>query len=290
MVMKIHKIETGNFKLDGGAMFGVVPKTLWQKAYPADENNLCNLSLRCLLVETGNRKILIDAGIGTKQDEKFLGHYYLNGSDTLEHSLQLAGSGREEITDVVLSHLHFDHCGGAVEINRKTNSYKPAFPNAFYWVSKDQWEWAMQPNAREKASYLKENLMPLMENQCIRFIESNTFLYPHFEIRLFYGHTAGMAIPVIHTGTGKSLVYTADLFPTAAHIPVSWVCGYDTQPLVSMQERADFLQEAFEKNYTFFFEHDLYTECCTLKQTEKGIRVGNTFSLKEFTGNNPVIP
>jgi glyoxylase-like metal-dependent hydrolase (beta-lactamase superfamily II) len=280
--MNLHVINTGNFKLDGGAMFGVVPKSLWQHAYPADENNMCNLSLRCLVVETEDRKIMIDAGLGTKQDERFLNFYYLNGSDSLEKSLQAEGLDRNEITDVILTHLHFDHCGGAVDYKPDTGTYKPAFPHAVYWVSKDQWEWALYPNPREKASFLKENFMPLSDHSCIRFIESNSFLSPQIEIRLFYGHTAGMAVPILHIGDNKTLVYTADLFPTAAHIPVSWVCGYDTQPLVSMKERAEFLSEACEKKYTFFFEHDIHTECLTLKRTEKGIRADKTLSLKEF--------
>lgn len=281
-IMNLHVINTGNFKLDGGAMFGVVPKSLWNRVYPADENNMCNLGLRSLVVETDDRKILIDAGLGTKQDDKFLGFYYLNGSDSLEKSLHSAGLVREEITDVILTHLHFDHCGGAVEYDPVADSYKPSFPGAGYWISRDQWEWAMHPNPREKASYLKENIMPLSEHDRIRFIDKNTFLLPKVEIRLFYGHTAGMAIPIVHLNNGKTLVYTADLFPTAAHLPLSWVCGYDTQPLVSMKEREDFLAEAFEKKYTFFFEHDINTECCTLKQTNKGIRPDRLMTLKEF--------
>ncbi len=280
--MNIRKIETGNFKLDGGALFGVVPKTLWQKAYPADANNLCNLSMRCLLVEDDTRKILINAGIGTKQDEKFLSHYYLNGADSLELSLKEEGIAPEAITDVVLTHLHFDHCGGAVINDTHSDTLKPAFPEATYWVSRDQWEWAVKPNAREKASFFKENYIPLIENNQLRFIEHSSFLFRAMEIRLFYGHTAGMAIPLIHTDDGHTLVYVSDLFPTTAHIPVAWVCGYDTQPLVSMKEREEFLHEAFQNNYTFFFEHDIYTECCTLKQTEKGIRPDRMMSLRDY--------
>lgn len=263
-------------------MFGVVPKSLWHKAYPADENNLCNFSMRCLVIETKGKKILIDAGLGTKQDERFLGFYYLNGNDSLEKSFHSTGLTREEITDVILTHLHFDHCGGAVEYDHASQSCKPAFPHAAYWVSKDQWAWALHPNPREKASYLKENFLPLKEHECIRFLESSGFLFPNVEVRLFYGHTAGMTIPILHLGKEKILVYSADLFPTAAHIPVSWVCGYDTQPLVSMKERAEFLNEACEKRYTLFFEHDIQTECCTLKQTEKGVRTDKFMSLQEF--------
>jgi glyoxylase-like metal-dependent hydrolase (beta-lactamase superfamily II) len=280
--MNLHVIETGNFKLDGGAMFGVVPKSLWYRAYSADENNMCNLSLRCLAVETEDRKILIDTGLGTKQDDKFLGFYYLNGTDSLEKSLLSSGLAKEDITDVILTHLHFDHCGGAVEHDPISDAYKPAFSGAVYWISRDQWEWAMHPNPREKASYLKENIMPLLDHDCIRFIEENTFLLPQVEIRLFYGHTAGMAIPVLHLNNDKTLVFTADLFPTAAHIPLAWLCGYDTQPLVSMKEREDFLAEAYEKKYTLFFEHDINTECCTLKQTNKGIRPDKFMTLEEF--------
>ena len=285
--MNLHAIETGNFKLDGGAMFGVIPKSLWHKVYPADENNLCNFSLRCLVAETNGRKILIDAGLGTKQNEKFFGYYFLSGSDSLEGSFHSSGLTKEEITDVILTHLHFDHCGGAVEYEPTTQSYRPAFPHATYWVSRDQWEWAMHPNPREQASYLKENMMPLMEKGCIRFIEGNTFLLPKVEIRLFYGHTAGLAIPLLHIDKDRTLVYTADLFPTIAHIPGSWVCGYDTKPLVSMKERSDFLAEAYEKRYTLFFEHDVNTECCTLKQTEKGIRADRLLTLKEFLNSWP---
>ncbi|MBN2762680.1 MAG: MBL fold metallo-hydrolase [Bacteroidales bacterium] len=283
--MNLHVIETGNFKLDGGAMFGVIPKILWQNVYPADENNLCNLSLRCLVIETEDKKILIDTGLGTKQDEKFFSYYSLNGEESLEKSLHSSGLTKEAITDVIITHLHFDHCGGAVTYDPVTGSYNPAFPNATYRVSRDQWEWAVNPNPREKASFLKENMIPLMNHERIRFIEKETFLFPRVEIRLFNGHTAGMAIPIIHLDSGKTLVYTADLFPTAAHIPVSWVCGYDTQPLVSMKEHADFLAEAFEKQYTLFFEHDINTECCTLKQTKKGIRADRFLSLREFLAN-----
>ncbi|MBN1413604.1 MAG: MBL fold metallo-hydrolase [Bacteroidales bacterium] len=280
--MNLHVINTGNFKLDGGAMFGVIPKSLWESQYAADENNLCNFSMRCLVVETDGRKIIIDAGLGTKQDEKFLRYYYLNGDDSLESSMRSHGISNKEITDVILTHLHFDHCGGAVEYDRVTQSYQPAFPSAVYWISRDQWDWAINPNPREKASCLKENFMPLMEHGCIRFIEKNIFLFPQIEIKLFYGHTAGLAIPILHIGENKTLVYAADLFPTAAHFPVSWVCGYDTQPLVSIRERTEFLNEAYEKQYTFFFEHDIRTECCTLKQTEKGIRPDRFMTLAEF--------
>lgn len=279
--MKIQKIETGNFKLDGGAMFGVVPKSLWQKVYPADENNMCNLSLRLLLVEENDRKILFDAGIGNKQDEKFLSHYYLNGDETLEKSLKDAGINKSEITDVVLSHLHFDHCGGAVEY---TGDRIPGltFQNAKYWCSRQQWEWAVKPNQREKPSYLNENIIPIYEQGRLHFFDDTFQLTPSIQIRLYNGHTEGLAVSFINYN-GKTIVYVADLIPTAAHIPSSWVCGFDTRPLVSFEERAKFLNEAHKNNYILFFEHDLFNECCTLQMTEKGIRMKEAFRLKNIT-------
>jgi glyoxylase-like metal-dependent hydrolase (beta-lactamase superfamily II) len=278
--MKIYKIETGNFKLDGGAMFGVVPKSLWNKVYPADENNLCNLSMRCLLIETEGRKILIDAGIGNKQDEKFFGHYFLNGEATLESSLIEQGIKKEDITDLILTHFHFDHCGGAIykDVN---NNLLLTFPNAAHWLSKSQFEWAMKPNQREKASYLRENIEPVIKSGKLHLIEEESMLTSNVQLRLFNGHTDGLIIPFIHYND-KTLVYMADLLPTAAHIPASWLCGYDTRPLISIEERNSFLLEAVNNNYTLFFEHDIDCECCSLKQTEKGIKMDRSFSLSEF--------
>jgi glyoxylase-like metal-dependent hydrolase (beta-lactamase superfamily II) len=278
--MNLYKIETGNFRLDGGAMFGIVPKSLWNKVYPADENNLCNLSMRCLLIETEGRKIIIDAGIGNKQDDKFLSHYYLNGNYSLEAFLAEHGFKKEGITDVILTHLHFDHCGGAVYKDVK-NNFQLTFPNAAYWVSKPQFEWAMKPNQREKASYLRENIDPIINSGKLHFIEKVGMLTSKIQLRLFNGHTEGLIIPFIKY-KNKTLVFTADLLPTAAHIPASWLCGYDTRPLISIEERNSFLSEAMQNNYTLFFEHDIYRECCNLKQTEKGIKMDKSFTLSEF--------
>ncbi|MFO7655832.1 MAG: MBL fold metallo-hydrolase [Bacteroidales bacterium] len=278
-MMTIRLIPSGNFKLDGGAMFGVVPKLLWQKKYPADGNNLCNLSMTPMLVEEDDRKILIDTGIGKKQDEKFFGYYYLNGSESLETSLTEYGLGRQDITDVILTHLHFDHCGGAVEYNSEEKSFNTTFPNAVYWCSRGQWEWAMNPNPREAASFLKENILPLKESGQLRFFENNFTLSPNIVIRLYNGHTNALAVPYIKY-RNRTVVFVADLLPTTAHIPLSWVCGYDTRPLISFNEKEAFLNEAVEYNYILFFEHDLYTPCCTLQLTDKGIRIKDT-------GNHP---
>jgi len=269
--MQIHLLETGNLMLDGGAMFGVVPKTMWSKVYPANELNLCNLSLRCLLVDTGNRVFLFNSGVGSKQDEKFLRHYYLNGEDTLEKSLQQAGYGKEDITDHVLTHLHFDHCGGSTEFNDTGDGYRTTFPNATYHISRQQWEWATQPNRREKPSYRKENLEPIAESGQLQLFEGNFHPVPEIELRLFDGHTEGMAVPLIRYGD-KTFMYTTDFIPTMANITLSWVCGYDTQPLKSLAEKESFLGEALEKDYILVFEHDYYTESCRLTMTEKGIR------------------
>ena len=270
--MKLISMESGNFKLDGGAMFGVVPKSLWQKVYPADQNNMCNLSLRLLYVEDEGRKILIDTGLGQKQDEKFFSYYYLNGDDSLEKSLYTAGIKKSDITDVILTHLHFDHCGGAVESFHGSKEYQTTFPNATYWCSNDQWLWSQKPNQREKASFLKENILPLSESGQLRFFNDNTGITSNIRIRLFHGHTVGLAVPVVKY-YDRTIVYISDLIPTAAHVPLSWICGYDVQPLVTFREKQQFLTEALNNDYILFFEHDLYTVCCTLENTEKGIRV-----------------
>jgi glyoxylase-like metal-dependent hydrolase (beta-lactamase superfamily II) len=278
--MELHVIDTGNLKLDGGAMFGVVPKTIWQKAYPADENNLCNWSMRCLLVVDGERKILIDNGIGDKQDEHFLKHYHLNGEASLEKSLESVGLSKDDITDMVLTHLHFDHCGGSIE-KVGEDRYEPAFKNATYWISKPQWEWAIQPNRREKASFLKENIFPIMESGQLKLVESEGELFPGFPVRLFNGHTEGQMIPFIRYN-GKTIVFMADLLPSAAHVPLPYVMAYDTKPLVTLQEKELFFKEAIENQYILFLEHDLYNECCILEQTEKGVRVQKAFPLSEI--------
>ncbi len=281
--MRIYKIETGNFKLDGGAMFGVVPKSMWNKVYPADENNLCNLAMRCMLIETEDRKILIDTGIGNKQSDKFFSYYYLNGDGSLEKSLQSLTIKPEEITDVILTHLHFDHCGGAV---KTTEDGKPVltFPNADYWISQQQWEWAMNPNQREKASFLPENYELLKAKGKLRFVSKEGLFTEKIYLRFYHGHSHGLIVPYIQY-KGHTLVFMADLIPTAAHIPESWVCGFDIEPLLSMEESKKFLTEALNHQYILFFEHDIDIECCTLKDTEKGIRMDWNFTFAEIPEN-----
>ncbi len=278
--MKLYKIETGNFKVDGGAMFGVVPKTLWQKKYPADENNLCNCSMRCLLVVDGKKKILIDNGCGNKQDEKFFSHYYLNGDDTLEKSLNKNGFTCDDITDVILTHLHFDHCGGGVKYNSK-NELELTFKNAIYHTSKQQWDWAINPNKREAPAYLIENLLPMYEKAKLNFIDENTDLFPNIKVKLYNGHTVGQVIPFINYN-GKTLVFVGDLIPVVANIPLSYISSYDLFPLDTLKEKQEFLNEAEKNNYILFFEHDLYNECCTVKDTIKGIRENDVFILSNF--------
>jgi len=258
-------------------MFGVVPKSLWNKVYPADENNMCNLATRCLLIQEKEKLILIDAGLGIKQSEKFFNYYYLNGNDSLEKSLTSHGFTANDITDLILTHLHFDHCGGAV-IKDNGNAYKLTFPNANYWVSKKQWEWSKNPNQREKASFLSENIVPIEQSGKLNFVDNSFDFSDAIHLKTYNGHTEGLLIPFINY-QDHTIVYVSDLFPTAANIPASWVCGFDTQPLVSMQEHAAFLEEATEKKYILFFEHDLYHECCTVKKTERGIGVDKFFSL-----------
>jgi glyoxylase-like metal-dependent hydrolase (beta-lactamase superfamily II) len=279
--MQLFPIETGNLKLDGGAMFGVVPKILWSRVYPADENNLCNWAMRCLLVVDGERKILIDNGIGDKQDWNFLRHYYLNGDDTLEKSLAKAGYAREDVTDVILTHLHFDHCGGSVEWNHDRTGYKLSFPNATYWVSKQQYDWAIEPNHRESASYLKENILPIEESGHLKLIEEEGEILPNITIKLYHGHTEGQAIPHINYN-GKTIVFMADLLPSTAHVPMPWIMGYDTRPLITLEDKTRFYKEALDNDYILFFEHDLYHECCRLIQTDKGVKVKDAFKLESI--------
>lgn len=278
--MKLYTIDTGFFKLDGGAMFGVVPKSMWQKLNEPDENNLCNWAMRCLLVEAEGRLILIDNGIGDKQDAKFLSHYYLNGDDTLDKSLAKHGFSKADITDVFLTHLHFDHCGGSIV--REGEKLVPAFKNAQYWSNENHWKWATEPNDREKASFLKENILPIKESGQLNFLPSseNKFLND-FSVRLVNGHTESMMLPQINY-KGKTIIYMADLLPSMAHIPVPYVMAYDTRPLETLMEKKSFLKEALDNEYILFFEHDPQIECCNLALTEKGIRANNTFKLKEI--------
>jgi len=284
--MKLYPIETGLFKLDGGAMFGVVPKTIWQKSNPADELNMCTWSMRCLLIEDGNRLILIDTGIGNKQSEKFFSHYYLHGEDTLDKSLAAQGFHRNDITDVFLTHLHFDHCGGAIERNPSGEGFRPAFPAATFWSCERHWQWATHPNAREKASFLQENIIPLKESGQLRFIDrpsdfASTAL--GFDVLFVDGHTDSMMIPHIPY-QGRTVVYMADLLPSAGHIPLPYVMGYDTRPLITLEEKGRFLEEAAKREHVLFFEHDSVNECATLVQTEKGIRASETFRFSELFG------
>ena len=279
--MKLTVIDTGNFKLDGGAMFGVVPKSIWQNYNPADENNMCNWAMRCLLVEDGNRLILIDTGIGQKQSDKFYGYYYLNGNNSLSKSLHKAGVDFKDITDVLLTHLHFDHCGGAVKWNQNRDGYEPAFPNATYWSHPEHWNHALHPNVREKPSFLEENIMPISQSGQLKFIPDGLKLTDTIEMLLANGHTEKMMCPKLKIGY-KTLVYMADMIPSVAHIPVNYVMGYDIRPLQVMEEKAAFLKEAVDNNYILFFEHDRSIECATVGMTEKGIKVARTGMLSEF--------
>ena len=279
--MNLYSIHTGFFKLDGGAMFGVVPKSIWQKLNPPDEKNLCTWSMRCLLVEDENRLVLIDNGIGNKQDEKFLSHYYLHGEQSLDASLQAQGFHRNDITDVFLTHLHFDHCGGSIE--RKGEALVPAFPNATYWSNESHWNWAVKPNDREKASFLKENILPIAETGQLKFIkEKDGFsLTNNISIRFVYGHTEAMMLPEI-LYKDKTIVFMADLLPSVAHLPIPYVMAYDMFPLKTLSEKKQFLEEAEGNDYILFFEHDARYECCTLQKTEKGIREKEMFKLEEI--------
>lgn len=280
--MNLYVINTGFFKLDGGAMFGVVPKTLWQRTNPADENNLCTWAMRCLLIEDGDRAILIDNGIGDKQDQKFFSHYYLHGDDSLAKSLRQAGFDHKDITDMFLTHLHFDHCGGGVVYDRGADKYQVTFEHAKYWSNQQHWEWATHPNAREKASFLKENILPVQEQGHLEFIEAGQ-LSPFDNLDIIYmdGHTEKQMLPKIRY-KDKTIVFVADLIPSASHVPIPYIMGFDVRPLKTVKEKTDFLQEAYENDYILFFEHDPVVECCNLKMTEKGIRVNETFALKDI--------
>ncbi len=286
--MKLYSINTGYFKLDGGAMFGVVPKSIWNNINPADENNLCSWALRCLLIEDGNRLILVDNGNGDKQDAKFFSHYHLHGNDTLDKSLTKYGFGKDDITDVFLTHLHFDHCGGS--IIREGEKLAPAFKNATYWNNKAHWDWAVNPNDREKASFLKENILPIEESGQLKFIEvqngkneklGETVFTENISVRFVNGHTQAMMLPQIKY-KNRTVVFLADLLPSAGHIPLPYIMGYDMFPLTTLHEKKYFLKEAVENDFILFFEHDPVHECCTLHQTEKGIRPKDFFKLEEI--------
>ncbi|WP_268035345.1 MBL fold metallo-hydrolase [Algoriphagus sp. PAP.12] len=279
--MELYTVNTGLFKLDGGAMFGVVPKVLWSRSNEADENNLCTWAMRSLLVVDGNRVVLIDNGIGDKQDAKFFSHYYLHGDDSLEKSLKNLGVGYHQITDNFLTHLHFDHCGGGIKYGSH-GQYEATFPRATYWSNPDHWKWATEPNPREKASFLEENILPMEELGQLQFtdLETNS-LFPGFDFITVDGHTDKQMLPKLQY-KGKTLVFVADLLPSVGHIPIPYVMGYDTRPLLTMDEKAKFLEEAAREGYILFFEHDPVNECCTVKMTEKGVRVDQTFKLHEI--------
>jgi glyoxylase-like metal-dependent hydrolase (beta-lactamase superfamily II) len=279
--MKLYSINTGYFKLDGGAMFGVVPKSIWDKLNPSDNNNMCNWAMRCLLIEDGKRLILVDNGMGNKQDAKFFGHYYLNGDDSLEKSLAKHGFSKDDITDAFLTHLHFDHCGGSID--KVGDKYLPAFKNATYWSNERHWEWATKPNDREKASFLKENIFPIKESGQLKFIDAKDGISfnEKIKVRFMNGHTDAMMLPQI-TYKDKTIVYMADLLPAVAHIPVPYIMAYDTRPLETLAEKKSFISEAQKNDYILFFEHDPNIECCSLQLTERGVRSKDNFKLEDI--------
>ena len=284
--MKIYPIEAGNFKLDGGAMFGVVPKTIWNKTNPADENNMIDIAARCMLIEDGNRLILIDTGMGNKQSEKFFGYYSLWGNHSLDKSLAKYGFQRDDVTDVFMTHLHFDHCGGSVNWNATKTGYEVAFKNAKFWTNDNHWEWAIKPNAREKASFLSENILPILESGQLNFIkrpESDFGISDELGFGIFYvnGHTEKMMIPHIQY-QDKTIVFCADLIPTAGHLPIPYVMGYDTRPLLTLPEKTKFLNAAVEKNYYLWLEHDAHNQIITVENTEKGIRIKEVFNCEDI--------
>jgi glyoxylase-like metal-dependent hydrolase (beta-lactamase superfamily II) len=283
--MRINAINTGNFKLDGGAMFGVVPKSIWSKTNPADANNMCDWSMRSLLIEHENRLILIDTGIGNKQEDKFFSHFYLSETDQFEKKLNTLGYTKSDITDVILTHLHFDHCGGAIEWNKDRTFLQPSFKNATYWSNEQHWDWAVNPNPREKASFLKENILPIQESGQLNFVTKNSNfesnVFPNIDILFVDGHTDAMMIPHIRY-KNKTIVFMADLLPSTGHIPLPYVMGYDTRPLITLTEKEHFLNQACTNDFILFLQHDPINECCTLTHTEKGVRLQETFKFNEL--------
>lgn len=285
--MKLYPVNAGNFKLDGGAMFGVVPKSLWTRTNPCDENNMCSWAMRCLLIEDGDRLMLVDTGIGDKQSEKFFSYYFMHGNDTLEKSMAAHGFTYDDVTDVFLTHLHFDHCGGAIQNNAAGTFLEPAFKNAIYWSNGNHWKWATEPNPREKASFLKENINPIEESGQLKFLDaSNEILenaFPNIDVLFANGHTDAQMIPHINY-KGKTVVFMADLLPSTGHIPLPYVMGYDTRPLLTLDEKAKFLNRAADEEFVLFLEHDSVNECCTLQHTEKGVRLKEAFAFNELFG------
>jgi glyoxylase-like metal-dependent hydrolase (beta-lactamase superfamily II) len=282
--MKLYPIETGNFKLDGGAMFGVVPKSIWQKTNPADANNMCSWSMRCLLIEDGDRLILVDTGMGTKQAEKFFSYYYLFGDNSLQKSIEKLGFSLDDITDVILTHLHFDHCGGAISLDGN-GGFRPTFKNATYWSSERHWKWATEPNGREKASFLTENISPIQHSGQLKFAQRSgnltENLFPNIDLLFVDGHTDSQMLPMINY-KGHKIVFMGDLLPSTGHIPLPYVMGYDTRPLITLEEKGLFLTKAASENYILFLEHDIMNECCSVVQTDKGVRLDTCLILKDL--------
>jgi glyoxylase-like metal-dependent hydrolase (beta-lactamase superfamily II) len=277
--MKLHPIHAGLFKLDGGAMFGVVPKSIWSRSNASDEYNMCTWAMRCLLIEDGNRLILIDNGIGDKQSEGFFSHYYLHGDESLNGGLKKVGINETEITDMMLTHLHFDHCGGGIK--REGEHLIPTFGNATYWSNEDHWQWATKPNPRERASFLMENILPMQESGHLKFVALENQQDLPFDLIFVDGHTEKQMLPKI-SYKGQTLVFVADLLPSVGHIPLAYVMGYDTRPLITMDEKARFLSEAAENNYVLVFQHDSVNECCTVQKTDRGVRVDQVFPFSEL--------
>lgn len=284
--MKLHSVEAGNFKLDGGAMFGVVPKSIWNKTNPADHENMIEMAARCLLIEEGNKLTLVDTGMGDKQSDKFFGYYHLWGNHSLDQSLKRIGFNRDDITDVFMTHLHFDHCGGSIKWNKDRTGFEPAFKNAQFWSNKKHWQWATEPNPREKASFLKENILPLQESGQLHFIETPESHFAEktalgFGVLFVNGHTEKQMLPHIHH-QGKTFVFTADLLPTAGHVPLPYIMGYDTRPLLTLDEKSDFLNKAADHQYYLILEHDPYHEIITVEHTERGVRLKETFTFEQL--------
>ena len=284
--MKLYPIAAGNFKLDGGAMFGVVPKSLWQRTNPADANNMIDIAARCLLIEDGDRLILVDTGMGNKQTDKFYGYYHLWGDDSIEKSLKTHGFHKDDITDVFMTHLHFDHCGGSIQFNKDKTGYEPAFKNARFWSNENHWQWATIPNRREKASFLTENIIPMQESGQLNFIAQPKLDIVKksalgFDVFFANGHTEKQMIPMIHYN-GKTICFMADLLPTVGHLPIPFVMGYDTRPLLTLDEKEKFLKMAADHHYYLFLEHDAYHEIITVKHTEKGVRLNEVFTCKDI--------
>ena len=279
--MRLYTIDTGFFKLDGGGMFGAVPKVIWSRTNPADKNNLCSWAMRSLLIEDGDRLILIDNGIGDKQDDKFLRHYYLHGDVNLHSSLAQHGFLADDVTDVFLTHLHFDHCGGSVKWNKSRTGFEMTFKNAKYWSNIDHWNWATVPNNREKASFLRENIIPIKESGHLNFVEKEKNIFPNFDALFVDGHTDSQMIPHI-TYKDKIIVFAADLLPSTGHIPLPYIMGYDTRPLLTLTEKEKFLKEAVDQEYIVFLQHDNYSECCTVEQSERGFKLKDTFKLADI--------